>query len=120
MKLIKYPVAIGLMLAASLFSVADENKHICTGEPLPLLQERQLIDAVECIYDAQVIKIELPPALTLQQQQQKNYQGKKIYKVRFLQASGKISNMLVDLYTGLPVDQLQADQLSMLNLEGKE
>jgi|SaaInl7_100m_RNA_FD_contig_21_3455830_length_558_multi_4_in_0_out_0_2 hypothetical protein len=110
-KKLKQFTGVGVLVLVSHGAFADEVAlHSCSNEPLPLTEKVQLIDAIECLFDASIIKLD-PISATLQRTKPE-YKGKKIYNVRFQQKK-KIRNMLVDLLTGLPIDENVLEELNL-------
>ena len=90
MKFLVIPI-LCLLISATL---ANADEQLCTGVPLPLTSTDQIIEAVVCQTDGNVLKLEESESLDGQ------------YLVRILLPDGRIRNYLVDGASGnLIVDE---------------
>lgn len=75
--------------------------HPCTNEPIPLTSEKQVVLAVECLYNGKVAKVTrkdgVPP------------QPAWFYQLRVLVDGGRIRDVDVHPQTGLPIDPAELE-----------
>lgn len=87
-----FTLAIGVWANANEFGQPDA--HPCTGEPIPLVSEKSVVLAIECLYDGRVAKVS----------QVKLDTGAWYYQFRLLMTDGRIKTIDIHPETGLPLD----------------
>ena len=103
------------LLISTLAFAEPMDLHPCSAQVLPLEQENELVDAMECLFDAKVIKLTAMSDTWMDMKPE--FDGKKVYSVRLYQKeTGSVKNVLVDLYTGMPISE---DAIDSLKLKGK-
>jgi hypothetical protein len=104
---------IGVVLSFMVTWVFADNDwpdvHPCTQASIPLTTENQVVAAVECIYEGRVAKVE-----------KKNGTNPPwYYRLRVLDASGRIKEVNIHPQTGLPIDKSEREAVyEALNRRG--
>jgi|AntRauTorcE11897_2_1112592.scaffolds.fasta_scaffold81320_2 hypothetical protein len=92
---------IWAVLVASGAALAESNGHPCTGAPLPLTSERQVVQAAECLFDGRVVKVDRVSA-----------GSDWAYRLRLLLDAGRVRTVDLNPSTGMPVDPAVREEVN--------
>lgn len=86
-----------LSVAALAEDLAWPDTHPCTGEKIPLTTEKSIVQAIECIYEGRVAKVE------------KEGGNDWYYRLKILISGGRVKILDVHPQTGLPIDPVELE-----------
>lgn len=81
----------GLLFVTSFSAFGAANEHPCTGAPLPLTSEAEVVAAVECLYEARVARVSLAET------------SERAYDVRILSDDGRVKTIRISAASGLEI-----------------
>lgn len=87
-----FSIAISVLVYAD--NITQPTVHPCTGEAIPLVTEKAVVQAIECLYPGRVAKVK---QVTVES-------GAWYYRFRLLMTDGRIKTIDVHPETGLPLD----------------